>query len=281
MKKILVPTDFSAEAQHAFDIATQLAHLSGAELKLLNVIEMNGTPNFAATGDYMGSGGVEQLYMVKLLESTRDQMRRMMNSNQFSDVRILDEVDVDDIFHNIRKKITQESIDLVVMGTKGADGLNEMLIGSNTEKVVRQAHCPVLTVKANSGPFDVRTIVFPSNFREDSPYPVDVLKYFQKLFNAHVHLVYINTPTTFGTSRESKARMEDFVRRYNLENYTLNIHNDSVEEDGILSFADEVNADLIIMATHGRTGFSHLLSGSIAEDMVNHAQRPILTCHMK
>lgn len=281
MKKILVPTDFSAEAQHAFEIATQIAHRTGAEIKLLNVIEMNGTPNFAATGDTMSGGGVEQLFMMKLLETTRAQMLRVVNSNPYPEVRITHEVDVDDIFHNIRKTITEEQIDLVVMGTKGADGLNEMLVGSNTEKVVRQAKCPVLTVKATNQPFDVRTIVFPSNFREESPYVVDVLKYFQNLFNAHVHLVYISTPSTFGTSRDSKGRMQDFVNRYGIQNYTLNIHNDSVEEDGILSFAHDVNADLILMATHGRTGFSHLLSGSIAEDMVNHSTIPILTCHLK
>ena len=281
MKKILVPTDFSAEAHHAFDIATELAHLSGAEIVLVNVIEVNGTPNFAATGDYLATGGVEELYMMKLLEATRGQMRRMLDTNRFPNVKVTDEVDVDDIFHNIRKRIKEDGIDLVVMGTKGADGLNEMLVGSNTEKVVRQAHCPVLTVKSNTGPFNVRNIVFPSNFREDTPYVVDVLKYFQQLFNAHVHLVYINTPTTFGTSRESKARMHDFVNRFNIQNYSLHIHNDSVEEDGILGFAEEMNADLIIMATHGRTGFSHLLSGSIAEDMVNHSTRPILTCHLK
>ncbi len=280
MKKILVPTDFSSEAQHAFEIATQLANISGAEIKLLNVIEMNGTPNFSATGDTM-NGGVEYMFMMKLLESTRAQMKRMVASNPFPNVRIIDEVDVDDIFHNIRKTITDEDIDLVVMGTKGADGLNGMLVGSNTEKVVRQAKCPVLTVKGGSGPFDVRNIVFPSNFREDSPYVVDVLKYFQNLFNAQVHLVYISTPSTFGTSRDSKGKMQDFVHRHGLQNFTLNIHNDSVEEDGIISFANEVNADLIIMATHGRTGFSHLLSGSIAEDMVNHSTIPILTCHLK
>lgn len=281
MKKILVPTDFSAEARHAFEIAAQIAHRTGAEIKLLNVIEMNGTPNFAATGDTMNSGGVEQLYMMKLLETTQAQMQRVVASNPFPDVHISHEVDVDDIFHNIRKTITDEQIDLVVMGTKGADGLNEMLVGSNTEKVVRQAKCPVLTVKSNSGPFEVRNIVFPSNFREESPYVVDVLKYFQNLFNAHVHLVYVSTPSTFGTSRDSKGRMQDFANRYGLNNYSLNIHNDSVEEDGILSFAQEVSADLIIMATHGRTGFSHLLSGSIAEDMVNHSTIPILTCHLK
>jgi nucleotide-binding universal stress UspA family protein len=281
MKKILVPTDFSEEAYAAFEVATQLAHKSGAEIRLLHSIELGYTPNFAATADYLPTTSADQAFVVKLMESTRNQMRHMMATNKFPDVRISDEVDVDDIFHKIKKAVQEEQIDLIVMGTRGVSGLNEMLIGSNTEKVVRLAHCPVLTVKANNVPFDVRSIVFPSNFREDSPITVDVLKYFQKLFDAQVHLCYINTPTTFGTSRESNRRMEDFARRYSMENYTLNIHNDSVEEDGILNFANAVNADMILMATHGRTGFAHLLSGSIAEDMVNHAPKPILTCHFK
>jgi nucleotide-binding universal stress UspA family protein len=281
MKRILVPTDFSEEAYAAFEIATQIAQKTGAEIRLLHSIELGYTPNFAATADYLPTTGADQMFIMKLMETTRGQMRKMIATNKFPDVHIVDEVDVDDIFHKIRKSVNEEQIDLIVMGTRGVSGLNEMLIGSNTEKVVRLAHCPVLTVKKGATPFDVRSIVFPSNFREESSITVDVLKYFQNLFGAQVHLVYINTPTTFGTSRESKRRMEDFATRFGLQNYTMNIHNDSVEEDGILSFANEVNADLIIMATHGRTGFSHLLSGSIAEDMVNHSAKPILTCHFK
>ena len=66
-----------------------------------------------------------------------------------------------------------------------------------------------------------------------------------------------------------------------LQNYTINIYNDKVEEDGIIYFAQDIEADLIALATHGRTGLLHLLSGSIAEDVVNHAKRPVWTFRLK
>jgi nucleotide-binding universal stress UspA family protein len=68
------------------------------------------------------------------------------------------------------------------------------------------------------------------------------------------------------------------VQKHGLENYTMEIYNESTEEDGIIYFAEDIDADMIALATHGRTGLKHLLSGSIAEDVVNHAQRPVWTC---
>jgi nucleotide-binding universal stress UspA family protein len=63
----------------------------------------------------------------------------------------------------------------------------------------------------------------------------------------------------------------------NLKNYTANVFSDFSEEDGIIDFATSVNADMIAMATHGRSGFAHVLAGSIAEDVVNHSSKPVLT----
>jgi nucleotide-binding universal stress UspA family protein len=71
--------------------------------------------------------------------------------------------------------------------------------------------------------------------------------------------------------------METFAKKLKLENYTLNIFNDYSEEEGIIRFSESINADMIAMATHGRKGFAHVLVGSIAEDVVNHAKRPVLT----
>jgi nucleotide-binding universal stress UspA family protein len=66
-----------------------------------------------------------------------------------------------------------------------------------------------------------------------------------------------------------------------LKNYTINIFNDLSEEEGVIYFADSIHADMIAMATHGRTGFAHVLAGSIAEDVVNHSKRPVLTFVVK
>lgn len=75
--------------------------------------------------------------------------------------------------------------------------------------------------------------------------------------------------------------MQDFAKKLQLKNYTINIFNDLSEEEGIVYFADSINADLIAMATHGRTGFAHVMAGSIAEDVVSHSKRPVLTFVIK
>ena len=75
--------------------------------------------------------------------------------------------------------------------------------------------------------------------------------------------------------------MNEFVEKYDLDICTLNIYNDFIEEDGIIYFAQDIDADMIALATHGRSGLMHLLSGSIAEDVVNHAKRPVWTCRLK
>jgi nucleotide-binding universal stress UspA family protein len=75
--------------------------------------------------------------------------------------------------------------------------------------------------------------------------------------------------------------MQKFAKTLGLKNYTINVFNDLQVEEGIIRFADEVNADLIGMATHGRTGFAHVIAGSVAEDVVSHAKRPVLTFVVK
>ena len=74
-----------------------------------------------------------------------------------------------------------------------------------------------------------------------------------------------------------KKYMQDFAKKLQLKNFTINIFNDLSEEEGIIYFADSINADLVAMATHGRTGFAHVLAGSIAEEVVSHSKRPVLT----
>ena len=73
-----------------------------------------------------------------------------------------------------------------------------------------------------------------------------------------------------------QKKLKDYADKHTLENYEIEIYNDRTEEDGIIYYADEIDADLIAMGTHGRTGLSHFFSGSIAEDVANHSYRPVL-----
>ncbi|MCK5469422.1 MAG: universal stress protein, partial [Cyclobacteriaceae bacterium] len=169
----------------------------------------------------------------------------------------------------------------VIMGSKGSSGFEEVLIGSNTEKIVRHSKCPVLTVKSQTNIGDVEDIVFATNFKEEDSHVTNELKKLQEVFEAKLHLVRVNTPNNFETNRSIMSQADEFVKINDISNYTINIYNDKVEEDGIIFFAQDIDADLIALATHGRSGLLHLLSGSIAEDVVNHAKRPVWTFRLK
>ena len=281
MRRILVPTDFSEQARNAFEVAVAIARKTGAAIKLLHVIEMPSTYSFSATGDLVGGNGMEQLYMMKLLESTKHRMAELERSVEHEGVDVVQDVDADSVIRKIRHVVREDQVDLVVMGSKGSSGMDEFLIGSNTEKVVRTAECPVLTVKGRLPQFEIKNIVLPSDFKREIGTAVSQFKYFQQVFGAKLHLVYINTPGAFESTAILRQRMQKAADRYGLQNYTINVYNDTIEEDGILHFAEEINADLIMMATHGRTGLAHLLSGSIAEDLVNHSNVPVLTFHLR
>lgn len=277
MRRILVPTDFSEQAQYAFEVAVSIARRTGAAIKLLHVVDMPRTASFSATGDVTYHDNMEQLYVMRLLETTKGSMRKLLDKVEHNGVEVVQEVDVDIVVNKIKRVIKEDRVDLVVMGSKGSSGLDEFLIGSNTEKVVRTAECPVLTIKRRQPDFDVREIVLASNFRREVAGAMEVFKRFQQLFDARLHLAYINTPGAFESSSNLRSKLAHVAQKYDLHNYTINIYNDTIEEDGILHFAEDINADMIMMATHGRTGLAHLLSGSIAEDLVNHTSRPVLT----
>lgn len=280
MKKILIPTDFSVQAEYALDLAYYLAKKSGAEIYLAHVVEDTTLTSFNVTGEVSALPDMQdKIFIIKLIEKARNELQKA--ADRYSDVKINTRIRIGNPFHNIRDVIVEQNVDLVVMGTKGSSGLQEVLVGSNAEKVVRYAKCPVLTLQEKASSYDFKNIVYASGLFEQNDRAIEIVKIFQKMFGSMVHLVRINTPNNFERDSIAQANMYNFVKTHKLENYTLQIFNDVSEEEGIIYFADKVKADLIAMSTHGRTGFAHLISGSIAEDVVNHSKRPVLTHVLK
>ncbi|TDI69857.1 MAG: universal stress protein [Bacteroidetes bacterium] len=277
MKTILVPTDFSKEAGYALDAAIDLAARAGAQVILLHVVEGFVPGSFATQGG--GPDDIsEELFMRKLLEKGKNDLSKLVANRKLENINIISNVRVGNPFHHIARDILDNEADLVVMGSKGASGYEDVLIGSNTERVVRYSKCPVITIKNPVDFSHVTDIVFAADFIESEDNVAVELKTMQNLLGAKLHLVKVDTPGNFENSRTIKKRIHAFVQKHSLENYTLEIYNESTEEDGIIYFAEDIDADMIALATHGRTGLKHLLSGSIAEDVVNHAQRPVWTC---
>ena len=279
MKKILVPYDFSDVAAHALGFACHIANKIDAEIVLLNVIE-HPTPDSFRTMGIQYDDPMEQVYMKKMIETVESKLSAVVSDAKHSDDKMKFKIQIGNPFHNIIDEIVEEQVELVVVGTEGAEGLNEFFVGSNSEKIVRKASCPVITVPSNSKFDSIEKIVFASDFMSPDDQLVERVKKVQELFGAQLNIVKINTPASFTSTRHDTKQMQEFVEKYNIENYTTEIYNYKNEEDGIVYYAEDIGADLIAIGTHQRKGIGHFLAGSIAEDVVNHSHVPVWTSHL-
>ena len=107
------------------------------------------------------------------------------------------------------------------------------------------------------------------------------VKVLQNFFKAQLNIVWINTPENFTSDTTTLDRLKAFAKQYKLANYTTHVFNYMNEEEGILQFSRLVDADMIAMATHGYRGLAHMLNGSMAENVVNHADKLIWTYLLK
>jgi nucleotide-binding universal stress UspA family protein len=277
MKKILVPTDFSKTAQLALQVAANIARKAEAKIIILHVIEQPGSQSFSISGEISSSmDWDEKLFTKRLIEKSKAQLGKEVAELEAQGIKVKQELKLGNAYHGISTMIAEHDVDLVVMGTSGKSKLEEMIIGSNTEKVIRHAHCPVLTVHGKPQSGDFKNIVYATSMANDENEFSKLIKTTQEMFDSTVHIVRINTPNNFQPDTASEKVMQEFVKKIKLENYTLNIFNHNSEEEGIIHFAESIDADLIAMSTHGRKGFAHVLVGSIAEGVANHASRPVL-----
>lgn len=282
MKTILVPSDFSKHAQWALRLASTIAAKANAKILLLHVVEHPGSDSFNVEGQIsVDSGWEDKLYTLKLIERARQQLALNMQHIVQGGVEIKTLLRMGNPFHAISTEIVDKEADLVVMGATGESELAQLTYGSNTDKVIRLVKCPVLTVNEDPGDKPFGNIVYATAMSEREKNFGYVVKRIQDIFGATVHLVRVNTLADFKPDREVRSLMQEFVGKLKLEKYTLNTPGDLDAETGIVHFAKQVDASLICMATHGYRGIKLLLSGSVAENVIRHTRKPVLTWVMR
>jgi len=274
LQKILVPTDFSPLAENALKIAAQLAREYESEIYLLHMLELPLSQIDAMSSH---SDLPEAMFFMKLAHK---RFEDVMEKDFLDGLTVHETVNFHETAAGILETCKENDIDLVIMGSHGASGFKEVFIGSNTEKVVRTCEVPVLVVKNENSALDIKDFVYASSFTEENKKPYKKAVQLANKMKARMHLLVINTVNNFYTTSEAEEIMNGFVAASKPDNFTMNIYNDETIEKGILNFSKLVGADLIGMSTHGRQGLAHFFNGSISEDLVNHARRPVITFKM-
>jgi nucleotide-binding universal stress UspA family protein len=275
MKKILVPVDFSEHSEYALEVAASIAKQQNAELLVVHMMGLSES----LTNKNESKEIMEAMYYMKLAQ------KRFAD---FLDKDYLEGLNVTDIVHNYRvfselNDVAQDNhADLLVMGSHGSSGLSEVFVGSNTEKVVRTSNIPVLVIKKRRKDFKFENVVYACDFEKKSIPAYQRAMDFFDLFDAEVHLLYINLPAErFRSTGQMEDRVRDFLLKADQSKFdnldkVVYRNNYSVEE-GIYTYSNKINADLIAVSTNGRRGLAHFFFGSIGEDVANHADVPVLT----
>jgi nucleotide-binding universal stress UspA family protein len=276
MKRILVPTDFSPLAENALKIAANLAKKHEAEIYLLHLLDL---PLDLIDPTQGGSQDLpESIFFMKL---AHQRFAKAISKPYLDGVKVHETVDFNAAFEGIMQVSKKHNCDLIIMGSHGAEGLKEVFVGSNTEKVVRYSEIPVLVIKHEIDDFDVSKIIYATNLSLETISSFNQARDLAKKFGALMEVVFINTSGKFKTSNEIDDKIKSFKSVASGDDFEIVVQNDHNTEDGILNYARKVNANLIGIGTHGRKGIARLLNGSLSEHIVNHAKRPVITFKIK
>ncbi len=277
MDKILIPCDFSDQATSAFRLAIDIAHVSNGEISLLNVIELPIMHDDVLTP----MPSFDETLFKELSERAETKFAELKQVYAKEHIPIKTKIEFGPIVPSILDYLKEQGSTIIVMGTKGVSGLQEVLIGSTAEKIVRNASCPVMVVKKYSKFESLKNIVFPNSMEGGQEDLLMHIKELQHVLKATLHMVWIDTSGKADDHTAVKNRLEEFARRFMLKNYTVNVFNAKDKESGVIDFTHKIKADMIAMGTHARKGLSHLLRRSVTEDVVNHVDCPIWTYAIK
>jgi len=291
IRKVVLARDFSPSSVPALRQAVQVAQENGASLQVLYANVLHADP-FGGTHT---SERTDEDIRQRLKEETEEKL-------------MLDDVDLDalDISYHVERDVAPgpailsfadaQGADLIVLGTHGRRGLRRMLLGSVAEEVVRLAPCPVITVPAHSRqqlPF--RSILVPIDFSDHSGETLALAKHMASRHGAKLTLMHVvedHLPPSFYTGSVFSAQREEaellektrrelasFAERTNgPENVELNFVAESGHAaDRIIQYAAEQEVDVVVLATHGRTGLTRFALGSVAEKVLRNVSCPVFT----
>ncbi len=291
INRILCPVDLSDVSRQAIDHAALLARWYNARVTALHVCN----PVVIPAADFTAVGPVQFPLTEDELESARAQVGRFLESAKGIDTDVI--VEHGQPVDRILERATALAADLIVIGTHGASGFQHLVLGSTTEKVLRKANCPVLTVPPHAratSKLPFRRILCPVDFSDSSLAALDFAFSLAQEGDAELTILHafewlpegepltnrpINVPE-YRLELESEltsrlhALVPDSVRTW-CRPTTRVTHGKAYLE--ILGVAAEGASDLIVMGVHGRNALDLMLFGSTTNQVVRRATCPVLT----
>lgn len=274
MEEILVPTDFTGISDTAAEAALKLARSADSEVVFLHLISI---PPQVITNKIE-----QEVYEREIMSKIKEKNKKLENYIKLANEDLVfatKAIQMDVNYQSMIEFVIKNQIFLIVIGTHGAKGAREFMVGSSAQKIARYSPVPVLIVKAGYGANQYKRLAFFSQFEMNDIDGFDKVCSLAEKFHFKIHLVTVDHP-------DITFNKELFYRKIKyFKNFSPNlIEKVSITkslslESGIEEYSNQNSIDLISMVTHKRSGVKKITDSSITEKIINHVKVPILTVH--
>jgi nucleotide-binding universal stress UspA family protein len=275
IKNILVPTDFSPIARHALQHAERIASLTGARITLLNVVE--------PIGNAFGTSGMVGL------SSVFEEKQRAASARKFERIaravvqRSGVEVDALAVIGRIAPTITKAAVktraDLIVMGTHGASGFVQNLLGSNTYRVASISRIPLMSVHKGIARTGYNHIVYPIRDQGQAMQKFSHALLFARLFKARVHIIGLLAHDQKIREREMRAECAAIQKRfmkYRIPAETVFTYKDFLPEAAI-RYGHSHRGSLVVIVQDSDFHLVEVFQGAFSKRVLHKVLSPVLT----
>lgn len=272
MKKLLVGVDFSKGSMNALSYAVMLANNLPAEI-LMVWVEKPMSPESI----YANKPTVEKNEVIGRFEQI---IKEYSNALKFGTLKY--KICFGKVYEAIADQARQYQADYIVIGTHGISGYEELWIGSNANRIVAAAVCPVFTVRQNfSVKESISAIVLPIDHTSDTTEKVDHALKIASAFKAKIYVLglYSSELSTLKRRVETNVKKAQNLIENHSTTHEVNFEKSQNLTSTTIKFAEKINADLICIMTEQETSTNNILLGQYAQQMVNHSHVPVLSVH--
>lgn len=273
MENILIPYDFSELSDFSLELGMEMAEKLNAKITVLNIIHTGKSTLFNHDGSLSDANDFDVNAIDQ--KATLHKQKLKEKTDQYSHITF--KVVMGDIEKQILDHAASLNTDLIIMGTHGASGIQELISGSITDKIIRLTDAAVISLKCKRTLNDFKSIVLAADF--DHPYKENVtaLIDLKRALGAELHFVRINTPASPSDESQIKNNMQKYADENNIEVSGFHTFESPTIEKGIEDFMDEKGIEIVAIASKGRLGLNAFFKGCISADLVNHLMKPVFT----
>ncbi len=272
MKKILVPTDFSECAVKAGKVAMKLAKQQDASLHFLHIIDI------PADWITIVSKAETTLYadITKKVNDHQQQLAQLVSEARSEGVDARKHLLYNQDYKGILTYAHDQKVDMIVMGSHGASGFREWLIGSNAQRVVRGAEVPVLVIKGEEAAVKTDRLLLHNDFEIDELESFVPVVNLAKDLNAKIDLLLVSTPNDFYPSPEADARLNLYKSAAPQLVEGTHLYNATTEEEGLINWCQRENPGLLTMLYNKKKTRNRYVRRHV-EELINHLEVSFLS----